>query len=200
MQDARFVAASPGNVHPAESPRATILVVPAPAGVNALRRSGKSGVAAMLDRHLQDSGVAIPPAVDWQLLERLPEPAQPSSPQAREDGMPIVSELSLSSGQLTCLLRIPYDLPIFRGHFQHVPIVPGVVQVGWVVELATAHGLVEGEFTGITTVKFRRLVQPGMQLSARLLQDGDAGRLRFGFEVPGTLVTSGRLRFGVGRG
>lgn len=199
VQEARAIAGSPRDDEAAGLGPATIQVVPTPAGIDALRRRGKAGVAAVLGRHLRDSGVAIPPMANWQLLEELPGPGQQSgSRQACRDGMPIVSELALDAGAtaLTCRLQIPCDLPVFRGHFRHLPIVPGVTQVGWAVGLATAHGLVAGEFLGITSVKFRRLVQPGMRLAAQLWQDGDPRRLRFCFEVPGTIVTTGRLRFG----
>ena len=201
VQDVRCVAVSPGDAGSPARPRTAILVVLAAAGVDALRRRGKAGVVEVLGRHLQGLGIAIPPAVDWQLPEELPGPGQPSaSRQPSAGGMPIVTDLSLDAGPtaLTCRLRIPCELPVFRGHFRHMPIVPGVTQVGWAVELATAHGLVEGEFSGITAVKFRRLVQPGMQLVVQLWRDGDPRRLRFCFEVPGTIVTTGRLRFGAG--
>jgi len=113
--------------------------------------------------------------------------------------MPVISELALGADlqSLTCRLLVPDDLPIFRGHFPTVPIVPGVVQIGWAVELARAHGLVTGRFKGITTAKFRRLVQPGMSLAARLEQGAPTGQLQFRYEFGGAVISTGRLQFGI---
>ncbi len=114
--------------------------------------------------------------------------------------MPVIGELALDadSQSLKCSFLVPADLPIFRGHFPEVPIVPGVMQVGWAVELARAHGLVTGPCMGIITAKFRRLLQPGMRLEARLARSAPAGRLHFEYECEGAVVSTGRLQFGGG--
>jgi 3-hydroxyacyl-[acyl-carrier-protein] dehydratase len=114
--------------------------------------------------------------------------------------MPVISELALDadSQSLNCRFLVPADLAIFRGHFPGVPIVPGIMQVGWAVELARAHGLVTGPCTGIITAKFRRLVQPGMRLEARLERSTPAGQLHFKYECDGAVVSIGRLQFGGG--
>jgi 3-hydroxymyristoyl/3-hydroxydecanoyl-(acyl carrier protein) dehydratase len=114
--------------------------------------------------------------------------------------MPVISDLVLDPGtqSLTCLLRVPDDLPIFRGHFPAVPIVPGVIQVAWAVELARGHGLVNGCLVAISTAKFRRVVRPGMCLRARVGRGAAAGQLQFTYELAGAVVSTGRLCFGSG--
>jgi 3-hydroxymyristoyl/3-hydroxydecanoyl-(acyl carrier protein) dehydratase len=111
--------------------------------------------------------------------------------------MPAISEIALDadSRSLKCRFLVPADLPFFRGHFPEVPIVPGVVQVGWAVELARAHGLVTGPCVGIITAKFRRLLRPGMRLEARLERSAPAGQLHFEYECEGAVVSNGRLQF-----
>lgn len=114
--------------------------------------------------------------------------------------MPVVRELALDadSHSLSCTLLVPSDLPVFRGHFPGVPIVPGIMQVGWAIELARTHGLVTGRCVGITTAKFRRLVQPGMSLEARLERDPRTRQLQFRYECGGAVVSTGRVQFGGG--
>jgi 3-hydroxyacyl-[acyl-carrier-protein] dehydratase len=114
--------------------------------------------------------------------------------------MPVIGELAFDADapSLNCSFLVPADLAIFRGHFPGVPIVPGVMQVGWAVELARAHGLVTGPCTGIITAKFRRLVMPGMRLVARLEPSARAGQLHFKYECDGAVVSTGRLQFGAG--
>jgi len=112
--------------------------------------------------------------------------------------MPAVSEVAIQRplGIMTCRLRVPHDLPIFADHFPAMPIVPGVVQLGWVVALAHAHKLVYGSFAGIVSAKFRRILQPGVDLEARLEPGRLAGELQFEFTSVDFVVTCGRLRFG----
>ena len=113
--------------------------------------------------------------------------------------MPVVRDLEIQQrlGLLTCLLHVPHDLQICNDHFQAVPIVPGVVQLGWVIELARVHTLVTGSFTGIISSKFRRILQPGIDLVARVERGRTEDELRFEFTMTDNFVaTCGRLRFG----
>jgi 3-hydroxymyristoyl/3-hydroxydecanoyl-(acyl carrier protein) dehydratase len=114
--------------------------------------------------------------------------------------MPVISELAVDADarSLSCLLLVPRDLPVFRGHFPGVPIVPGVMQVGWAVELARGNGLAQGPLVGIGIAKFRRILRPGMRLDARVGQGAMPGQLHFSYALDGTIVSSGRLQFGVG--
>jgi 3-hydroxymyristoyl/3-hydroxydecanoyl-(acyl carrier protein) dehydratase len=111
--------------------------------------------------------------------------------------LPLVSDLSLdrAARSLSCRLQVPTDLAVFRGHFPGAAIVPGVMQVGWIVELAREHGLVNGRFAGIGTVKFRRLVRPGMRLLAHLGPGSRPGQLDFSCEAGAEVITAGRLLF-----
>jgi len=106
----------------------------------------------------------------------------------------VVVESSLSA--LTCLLNVPGDLPVCTGHFPAVPIIPGVVQLGWAVDLARKHGLASGPLVGIASAKFRRVLQPGVELRARLHRGRSAGELQFEFMMGDLVVSCGRLRFG----
>jgi len=174
-----------------------VQVVPSGEGLRALRRRGKAYLVAAWERDLRNSGLACDAGVAWRLVEELLTSAQaPPESSSWPDWMPIISDLELdrSALALRCRLRVPYDLPIFRGHFPSVPIVPGVLQVGWAIELARAHGLAAGRFCGISMVKFRRIVQPGMCLAARLATGQQNRQLQYSYELDGTVVTTGRLQ------
>jgi 3-hydroxymyristoyl/3-hydroxydecanoyl-(acyl carrier protein) dehydratase len=121
-----------------------------------------------------------------------------ASPAAEPQWRPILHEAAYeaSLGVLTGRLCVPGDLPVFAGHFPGVPIVPGVIQLGWVAELSRAHGLAAGQFVGIASAKFRRILQPGVELQVRL-QPGRLGdEVQFEFKVDDFLVSCGRIRFG----
>jgi 3-hydroxymyristoyl/3-hydroxydecanoyl-(acyl carrier protein) dehydratase len=112
--------------------------------------------------------------------------------------MPVMRELSLDPElqSLTCHFMVPRDLPVFSGHFPGLPVVPGIMQVGWAAELAREHALVTGRCTGMVTAKFRRLLLPGMQIDASLDGGSRSGQLQFRFQCGGEVVSIGRLQFG----
>ena len=95
----------------------------------------------------------------------------------------------------SCRVRVPYDLAIFDGHFPTIPILPGVVQVDWAVDLARAHLRVDGQFKGITATKFRRLVRPGMELALTLEHRPESGELRFEYLLGDAMASTGRVLF-----
>jgi 3-hydroxymyristoyl/3-hydroxydecanoyl-(acyl carrier protein) dehydratase len=192
VQDARIGDATPGTAG------ITVQLVPSAAGARELRCRGKRHIVAVLGQHLQQTAGTAADRIDWRLVESLPAPGQlaataPSTPA----WMPIISDLEVAaaSGSLTCQLRVPFDLPIFGGHFPSKPIVPGVIQVGWAVELARIHGLAAGRFSGVSTAKFRRLLQPGMRLAAHVERGMGAGQVRFTYRLGENVVTTGRLQF-----
>jgi 3-hydroxymyristoyl/3-hydroxydecanoyl-(acyl carrier protein) dehydratase len=114
--------------------------------------------------------------------------------------LPVVSDFvrDVKLPSLTCRLQVPYELPVFRGHFPSRPIVPGVVQIGWAVDVARAAGLVSGPFTGISGAKFRRVLQPGMNLGLRLDGQDERRQLSFEYSLGSMVVSGGRVQFGGG--
>jgi 3-hydroxymyristoyl/3-hydroxydecanoyl-(acyl carrier protein) dehydratase len=135
------------------------------------------------------------------MTDELPTAELPAVPPDRRPAwMPVISDLALDPGlrSMSCRFLVPHDLPILDGHFPGVPIVPGIMQVGWAVELARRHALVTGNCRGIVTAKFRRLMLPGMSIDASLEIRSGAGKLQFSFKAGDTVVSTGRLQFGVG--
>jgi len=175
-----------------------MLVVPSVSGARALRRHGKRHLTAAWQGHAGPSPPGEPLPLQWRLLEALPPPdgsAEERCVHPLRD--PILSEIEPGAGcSLRCRLRVPYDLAIFDGHFPAIPIVPGVVQVGWAIGLARSHLPLGGNFSGITATKFRRLVQPGMSLVLTLDVQPGSRQLRFDYSFDGAVVSTGRVLFG----
>jgi len=174
-----------------------MLVVPSATGVRILRRHGKRHLVAAWRGPIGTEPLAATVPQQWRLLETLPQPGSEAEARCSEPvRSPLVTGLQRSGdGKLGCRVRVPYDLAIFDGHFPTIPILPGVVQVDWAVDLARTHLQVGGRFTGITATKFRRLVQPGMDLALTLEHRPEAGELRFEYLFGDALVSTGRVLF-----
>jgi 3-hydroxymyristoyl/3-hydroxydecanoyl-(acyl carrier protein) dehydratase len=197
VQDARALAAASGGGRRAAT--TTVLVVPSAAGVRVLRTRGKRHLVAEWEHDLVQHRIGTAAAIEWRLIEAPDAGLQDLEPvQGRPAWMPIVSDVAPDpgAGSLDCRLRVPYDMAIFRGHFPSAPIVPGVLQVGWAVELACAYGLADGPMTGIAAAKFRRVLRPGMCLVARLERGPRPGQVHFRYTGGHAVVSTGRLQFG----
>ena len=174
-----------------------MLVVPSAAGVQILSRHGKSHLVAAWQEYVGTGPPVATDLLEWRLLETLPPPGSTAESLCSEPvRSPIVTDLQLRGAcELGCRVRVPYDLAIFAGHFPSLPILPGMVQVEWAVQIARAHLRVDGRFTGITATKFRRLVRPGMALALTLEHRPESGELRFEYRLGDALVSTGRVYF-----
>jgi GT2 family glycosyltransferase len=92
------------------------------------------------------------------------------------------------------VVLVPNDLECLAGHFPGFPVVPGVAQIGWVVEAARELLGRPVEVEAIEALKFKRLLRPGdvVQLRVDLSRDGNA--LDFRLSDDAAMVSSGRLR------
>lgn len=189
-----WVAAAACIREPAHNRAApTLLVVPSEAGVTAMRRAGKAHLVKTWQA-LADGGAQ---ALAWRLVETLD--TDRTEDEIRRSWPIVLSVTRTGEAALEASLRIPFELRVFEGHFAEVPIVPGVTQLAWVLELARDHLGTTARCTGIAAAKFRRLVRPGMELRLLLQWHAEAGELRFEFACDGTTLSLGRLRVSVDR-
>jgi 3-hydroxyacyl-[acyl-carrier-protein] dehydratase len=97
----------------------------------------------------------------------------------------------------TALRNVPQTLSIFDHHFPRRPVLPGVLVLGCMGELA---GVLLGEerrwrLVGAERVRYRHFIQPGdqMVIEVRLTELADGRAVLAGsVEVDGRLVTSAR--------
>jgi 3-hydroxymyristoyl/3-hydroxydecanoyl-(acyl carrier protein) dehydratase len=91
-------------------------------------------------------------------------------------------------------LRIQAGLIQFQGHFDHFPLLPGVVQVDWAIRLGRNHFSLPPNFRRLSALKFMRVTQPGAELELSLSYNG-AGELSFRYARDGDVYSSGRALF-----
>lgn len=163
------------------------------------RRDLISELRARLAEHIEQ--VAIPRY--WRCVEALPSNAQGKLDRS------LISRLFedlddrrkprwLGTEQLDaqrCLisLEVPERLIFLDGHFEQFPIVPGVVVVQWVIELAERSFGSLGVFSSCEQLKFQLPMRPGMRLRLELTQRENG--VAFAFHSHEGRHANGRISF-----
>ena len=106
----------------------------------------------------------------------------------------ILSE-SVDSNRAEFEIRVPADLVYLQGHFPGEPVLPGVVQVHWAIQLAGERLELKQSFKGIEGLKFHRVIEPEVALKLEIEADAAARKLRFAYSSATGLYSQGRILF-----
>lgn len=164
-------------------------------GVAMLRRQGRQACIGALQRRLAEQGIEAPPS--WRLCDRWPDTQNPTHIDALI-GQPLpVHALLLTErtghDESTLQLRLPLELQYFSGHFPHLPVLPGVVQLAWALELAAERLRTPRQCRRMDMLKFQRLLRPGDELQLQLRHDTTAHKLHFAYRLGDSVASSGRF-------
>lgn len=85
----------------------------------------------------------------------------------------------------------PASLEYFAGHFPGFPVLPGVIQIGWVQHLAEKLFARRFTVTGMHRIKFMRIVRPGHEVTLELRLEG--ARINFRYSDAEGSCSSGTL-------
>ena len=110
--------------------------------------------------------------------------------------LPEIESFERGPDGLRLTFQVPGTMRYFEGHFPEAALLPGVVQIGWAVELARLHlphSL--GAFSALSAVKFMRVIQPGARVSLHLSLHEPSRALSFEFASDGHACSSGRVLF-----
>ena len=90
-------------------------------------------------------------------------------------------------------LRVPTNLACWPGHFPDVAIVPGVLQLEWVMQELAAWTGRPPNVACIENLKFKRPILPGQELTLVLRSDSEPERFRFELEDDSGAFSLGRI-------
>ncbi|MCI9874342.1 acyl-CoA synthetase family protein [Pseudomonas atacamensis] len=180
------------------------LLVLSESGLFALREHGRRGLTETLRKHLSQHCEALALPRRWRLLRQMPLNSQGKLAQADVEGLllaarpkaPEVLEQSASDGEWSLQLSVPPDLAYFSGHFPKAPVLPGVVQVEWALNLGRQLLKLDGAFAGMEVLKFQQLVRPSDEIQLHLRFDAERGKLYFAYRNDTATCSSGRILLG----
>lgn len=183
--------------------RATLgaLLVLSTVGLHALRNQGRRAITEGLRAHLHQHCEALALPRRWRLLRELPFNSQGKLPQAEVEALllaprgrgPEILSQTQQGNELHLQLAVSVDLAYFSGHFPQTPVLPGVVQVDWAIELGQVLLDCPRRFVGMEVVKFQRVARPGDLLTLNLRFDSERGKLYFSYSNDGEPCSSGRI-------
>lgn len=185
--------------------RIAAAVVLSNTGRELLARDGRVAMGTILRRHLAAHfGGTLLPRV-WRYVDQLPENGLGKVPLAELDALfrstsesPLERVLVLEERRdahgVERLLRVPSGYPPLAGHFPGFPVVPGVVQLQWVMELAQNLSGPTITLGSLEVVKFKNLLRPGQTFRLRVELAAGGEILRFRLWDDQTVFSSGRGR------
>ena len=105
----------------------------------------------------------------------------------------VLKELTRSDkNEIAADVRVPSDSPWFHGHFPGEPILPGVAQIGMVIDAIRQAQNQDLKVSGVRRVRFKQIIRPDDQLkiiAAPLKQN--AGAYSFQILVEDEVACSG---------
>jgi len=186
--------------------RVHAVVAPSEEGRAVLDRGGRRQFRSALTRHLAErfDPVLLPRA--WRFVDALPRDAQDKIPQsalrslfgeqaATRPTEPAVLDERRESDELVRRLEVPEDLAQLDGHFDDFPVVPGVVQLGWVLDAAAVWAGRAPQLACLEALKFPEPMLPGRQVTLELRRAVEGRLLRFRIYAEHSVFASGRAIF-----
>jgi len=186
--------------------RVAALVVPSERGRRELDTLGRRGftrvMRSLLDQFIEPVGL---PRI-WRYLDALPVNAQGKTSHADLLALLEPKPARVTEPQSRLIERdaeralfeiiAPYDLIYFHGHFHGQPILPGVVQVDWVIAYGRRCFDLPPQFRAIEMLKFQRLIVPDTPFRLELVCHPASATLSFKVTTALGTHASGRVRFG----
>ncbi|MBF6568205.1 MAG: hypothetical protein IVW54_04925 [Candidatus Binataceae bacterium] len=115
------------------------------------------------------------------------------SNQVPEVTQPLLIEAKLADGQIELSLTIPPELIYFRGHFPGFAILPGVVQIEWVMGYSKRYFKLGDSTARTMQIKFRQLIRPGDRLQLTLTYQPAHSQIQFVYANAEGTLSSGRI-------
>jgi 3-hydroxyacyl-[acyl-carrier-protein] dehydratase len=110
--------------------------------------------------------------------------------------LPIAKIVTQEEDGVVLDIALPSSLAAFDGHFPGYPVLPGVVQVDWVMRLSAERFGLGAVAASDVRIKFRRIISPDMPLALHLQIMRARNRLIFSYVSGGTEMSSGQIQLG----
>ncbi|MGB0935872.1 MAG: acyl-CoA synthetase [Colwellia sp.] len=109
--------------------------------------------------------------------------------------LPHCKLLEQSDTTVSLCLNIPENLYYFQGHFTEIPLLPGVVQLDWVMHyLKQYFSINPTKLASVDALKFKRIIRPDTE-TILTLNKLSSTKYTFEFSVNNSSDSSGKAVF-----
>ncbi|MGL6259496.1 3-hydroxyacyl-ACP dehydratase FabZ family protein [Vibrio sp. WXL210] len=108
--------------------------------------------------------------------------------------LPQLNGVEQRENTLVITLFIQPELAYFKGHFDHFPILPGVVQLDWALHFAAQYFDEQFEFAGMDLVKYQQPIVPSATVSLELEWLRDKHKLQFTYSDDANTYSKGKVK------
>ncbi|MGH8222879.1 MAG: hypothetical protein ACREQZ_07880 [Woeseiaceae bacterium] len=115
----------------------------------------------------------------------------------KDPSVPEILTLEPGDGELRVTLHVGADMPCFRGHFPGNPVLPGVLQLQWAVEISRLNFGFSRPPSQILRLKFKSIVVPPSRIELRITR-GAGADVTFSYASEAGTHSQGLLRFDEG--
>ncbi|AUX62095.1 AMP-binding protein [Simonsiella muelleri] len=172
-------------------------------GVQQLREFGRKALVAKLRQSLVLSveKVALPRYWRFQATE-LPRNSQGKLAVAdfeqifaKQPTQPNWQLISQNENEWQFSGSVPINLRYFMGHFDEFPLVAGVVQIQWAMDLARQFDWGNLPIVQMENLKYQQFIRPNDTVIVSLRWDAEKCKAYFSLSVDGKMCASGRAVF-----
>ncbi|MDA9090591.1 AMP-binding protein [Porticoccaceae bacterium] len=185
--------------------RVSAVVQLLPEGNAQLVDLGKRHVCQALSAILERNIDVVARPRYWRFVTKLPTNSQGKTTALELDalftGGPrghlplIVDTIRHPDTSVSMKLIIPDSLITLEGHFPGMPVLPGVVQIGWAIRFGTELFGRLGDFRRLEKLKFQGIIRPNERIALQLSWDSKRRCLAFRYSSSDNIRSSGRVVF-----
>ena len=185
--------------------RVAAFIVPSASGRQRLVELGRLNFSRSLRNLLVDSIEPVGLPRIWRYPEALPVNAQGKTTAAELGALldrgnrptqPHKRLVEKNSHEAVFELVAPCNLLYFDGHFPGRPILPGVVQIDWVIACGRQCFDLPPLFRGVYALKFQRVIPPETPVRLEIIHDDAKSTLSFQITSAFGRHATGRILFG----
>lgn len=181
--------------------RLGVVAVPTGRGWRRLHAQGKRAFAEALRAELLVcvERVALPRRLRY--VSELPVNSQGKATEALllalfRPALPDIRWREAGPARAVGVLDVVPGLRVFDGHFEQVPVLPGVAQLDWAIHFAGQRFALPPRFLRVEQLKFQKSVVPPIELELILEWDPQPKRLRFQYASARGAHSAGGVVFG----
>lgn len=115
--------------------------------------------------------------------------------QLRGPLLPTILASEIAEKQTTLFLKIPENLAYFQGHFKDIPIVPGLVQMHWVLQYTNEFLGFNAKIKKGVQIKFMSPMKPLDTLFLHLEWVPEKSQIIYNYQCDKTKYSFGKLTY-----